>query len=158
VALHKLKRQIGRIGETMFSVSNDLAILDALENRPFQLVTQFTHSSVLFGQACERQISGRPETHDSRHVLRSRPTPLLLPASLQQWMHAHATPNVDRPDPLWTVKLMARKREHIDVAGPYIDRYPANRLHRIGVKYRARSMGEIGEHLDGGQIAGFVVG
>jgi hypothetical protein len=97
----------------------------------------------------------RAMPYDPRHVLGAGAAAPLLLAPGHRWQEANPAPNPDRPDPLWSIELVRRDREHVDAEGLHVHRNLPRRLHGVGVDKgasRTGDLGDLGNRLHGSDL------
>src|SRR5262245_16405863 len=87
--------------------------------------------------AGESTFAGLSKSHNTCYIFRSRPDRGLLTSTVDNRLKLPSAADVKSSDSLWTVNLVGRDREHVDIYNLYIDRDLANRLYRVGVEQRA---------------------
>ncbi len=94
------------------------------------------------GKGAFREVAGRSQRDDRRDTLRTRPPPTLVAGPMEQGLQRDAIPNIERPDPLRRVDLVAGNRQQVHPEIVDVDRDLPHRLRDVSVDKGAAGVGE----------------
>jgi hypothetical protein len=111
--------------------------VDPTQYSRLQTLSELGQALPLLGHHSKCHLTGLPEAHDARDIVRSRPVPLLLAATVQQGGELNRRlghPNEEGPDPFGTVQLVRREGKEIYMQLVHSERNLPESLGRIGME------------------------
>ena len=109
LALNILKRDIGRIRQTVLHISIHDGIGNSRQKAFFQLIAEGGHSRVFIRHVVHGQFTCGTEAYDVRRVFRAGATPPFLMPAAKKRDEPRSLADIQHSDPLGGVELVPRK-------------------------------------------------
>ena len=149
-ALHALKAEADVSRKALLAVSVQTAAVN-LQDRVNEFRLHPAELRVFLVHRAHSLFQRDGKTHNPRDIFRAGAAVPLLRAAVDQVRQGDPFADIERADALRGVKLVAGKREHVDVFVLDVDRDVADRLHRVGVEQDAvlfADRTDLGDGLD----------
>ena len=158
LALNILKRDIGRIRQTVLHISIHDGIGDSRQKAFFQLIAEGGHSRVFIRHVVHGQFTCGTEAYDVRRVFRAGTTPPFLMPAAKKRDEPRSLADIQHSDPLGGVELVPGKRQKVHRHLGQINRKLAGGLYGVGMEQDTPLLHHFSDLLNRKNGTGLIVG